>query len=45
MLREDFQHKGIMHKALKEIIRIGFQDLNLSKILVSYVDINYASKK
>ena len=45
ILREDFHHKGIMHKALKEMIKICFYELNLSKILVSYVDINYASKK
>lgn len=45
ILRPDYQHKGIMHKALKEMLKIGFYELNLSKVLVSYVDLNLASKK
>ena len=45
ILREDYQHKGIMHKALKEMIKIGFEYLELSKLLVCYVDLNTKCKK
>lgn len=45
MLREDYQHQGIMHQALRHMVKIGFEELKLSKILVSYVDLNLASKR
>ena len=40
ILREDYRHKGIMTCALKEMIKVGFLYLGLSKIIVGHVDLN-----
>ncbi len=45
LLHPNYWHKGIMHKALGEMINLGFNYLDLDKIIVGCVDINFASKK
>lgn len=45
LLREDYHNKGIMSRALSIMIDLGFNHLDLDKIIVGHVDINEACKR
>lgn len=44
ILHPNYQKKGIMHKALNEMIELGFNHLGLNKIIAACVDLNEASR-
>ena len=44
LLRSDYQGKGIMTEALNQMIKLGFEYLELDKIIVGHVDVNLACK-
>lgn len=44
ILNKSYWNKGIMTACLKEMIKFGFEDLNLNKIIVGHVDLNESSK-
>lgn len=45
VLRQDYQKRGIMTKALYYLLEIAFDYLNLDKVIVGHVDINLDSKR
>lgn len=45
ILNKEYQHKGIMTKALKIMIDLGFNHLELNKIVAAHVDLNHSSEK
>ncbi|MFA5471590.1 MAG: GNAT family N-acetyltransferase [Acholeplasmataceae bacterium] len=44
-LHKDYWHQGIMTKAVKELIKLGFEYLNYDKIIVKHLGQNIGSKK
>lgn len=44
ILHRDYWNKGIMSKCLKEIVKIGFNYLEVDKIIVGHLSTNEASK-
>jgi len=44
-LKEEYQNQGIMTKALKKVIDVGFNHLKLDKLICGHIDLNEASKR
>ncbi|MDD2260401.1 MAG: GNAT family N-acetyltransferase [Acholeplasmataceae bacterium] len=45
LLHKDYWGEGIMSQALKELIKVGFETLNLNKIIIKSIKENVGSRK